>query len=155
MYLSKLNSGVSSGTFSLPTDAQWEYACRAGTTTPFHYGGNITTSQVNYNGSLPYNGASKGTYREKTTPVGTFSPNRWGLYDMHGNVWEWCKDWHRKDYYHSSSGSDPQGPNSGYNQVFRGGSWFDRAKNCRSAYRDRDTSDYRFGNLGLRLTFSQ
>jgi len=82
-------------TYRLPSEAQWEYACRAGTTTPFYFGETITPDLVNYNGNSPYGGASKGQYRQETTSVGSFPPNAFGLYDMHGNVWEWCEDvWH-------------------------------------------------------------
>ena len=77
----------------LPTEAEWEYACRAGTTTPFNTGDTISTDQANYDGNHTYGNGSKGVFREKTTPVGSFPPNAWGLYDMHGNVWEWCSDW--------------------------------------------------------------
>ena len=82
-------------TYTLPSEAQWEYACRAGTTTPFHFGKTITPDQANYDGNYTYNGGPRGEYRQQTTPVGIFPPNDWGLYDMHGNVWEWCLDqWH-------------------------------------------------------------
>jgi formylglycine-generating enzyme required for sulfatase activity len=82
-------------TYTLPSEAQWEYACRAGTTTPFHFGKTITPDQANYDGNYTYNGGPRGEYRQQTTPVGIFPPNDWGLYDMHGTVWEWCLDqWH-------------------------------------------------------------
>ena len=82
-------------TYTLPSEAQWEYACRAGTTTPFHFGKTITSGQANYDGNYTYGDAPRGEYRQRTTPVGMFPPNDWGLYDMHGNVWEWCLDeWH-------------------------------------------------------------
>ncbi|MHC6202281.1 SUMF1/EgtB/PvdO family nonheme iron enzyme [Breznakiellaceae bacterium SP9] len=106
--------------YRLPTEAEWEYACRAGTATPFSTGSNITTSQANYNGDYPYNGNSKGTYRGETTPVGSFAPNNWGLYDMHGNVLEWCWDWYGD--YSSSSQTDPMGAASVSDRVWRGGS---------------------------------
>ncbi|MBN2090010.1 formylglycine-generating enzyme family protein, partial [candidate division KSB1 bacterium] len=79
--------------FRLPTEAEWEYACRAGTTTPFNTGENLTTNQANYAGNYPYKNFPKGRYIGHTTPVGNYPPNAWGLYDMHGNVWEWCLDW--------------------------------------------------------------
>jgi formylglycine-generating enzyme required for sulfatase activity len=82
--------------FSLPTEEQWEYGCRAGTTTPFSFGDNITTDQVNFDGSYPYKDGAVGEYRKKTVPVKALPCNQWGLYQMHGNVWEWCKDAYKK-----------------------------------------------------------
>ena len=105
----------------LPTEAEWEYACRAGTTTPFHFGETIPTGQVNYDG--------------RTTHVGSFSANALGLYDMHGNVCEWCADWYDKDYYQKSPADDPQGPPAGKGRVTRGGSYIYFVGGCRSAYR--------------------
>ncbi len=84
--------------YTLPSEAQWEYACRAGTTTPFYFGETITPDQANYDGNYTYNGGPRGEYRRQTTPVGTFQPNAWGLHDMHGNVWEWCLDHWRPNY---------------------------------------------------------
>ena len=107
--------------YRLPTEAEWEYACRAGTTTPFFCGATISTDQANYDGNYTYGTGEKGVYREKTTPVGSFPKNAWGLVDMHGNVWEWCQDW-RCDYT-ASAVVDPQGPNAGQFRVLRGGSW--------------------------------
>jgi formylglycine-generating enzyme required for sulfatase activity len=105
--------------YRLPTEAQWEYACRAGTTTPFSTGNNITTDQANYDGNYPYNGNPAGVYRQRTIPVGSFDPNEWGLYDMHGNVYEWCWDWYGSSYYTSAAagGPDPAGPVSGSARV--------------------------------------
>ncbi|HIA06864.1 MAG TPA: formylglycine-generating enzyme family protein [Flavobacteriales bacterium] len=117
----------------LPTEAEWEYACRAGTTTPFNTGNNLTTKQANYNGNFPYKDHAKGEYREQTLPVGSLVPNAWGLYDMHGNVWEWCSDWYGD--YPAEPQTNPAGPSSGEIFVFRGGSWFINVIRCRSAYR--------------------
>jgi len=125
--------------FRLPTEAEWEYACRAGTETVFHYGDSLSSRQANFNGNHPYGGASKGTYVKKTTSVGSYRPNAFGLYDMHGNVWEWCYDWKRD--YSSGTHTDPQGPSSGSYRVLRGGSWGSYAGICRSAYRINGTPD--------------
>lgn len=133
----------------LPTEAEWEYACRAGTTTPFSTGNNLTTSQANYNGNYPYNKNPKGEYREKTTLVGSFAPNKWGLYDMHGNVWEWCSDWYGD--YSTSAQTNPKGASSGSDPGLRGGSWDSNAYFCRAAYRIRSTPDYRYYGIGFRL----
>jgi formylglycine-generating enzyme required for sulfatase activity len=120
--------------YRLPTEAEWEYACRAGTTTPFYMGNDINTNQANYNGSYPYyTGSAKGRYRERTTAVGSFSPNAWGLYDITGNVWEWCWDWYGS--YGSGSQVNPTGAGSGADRVLRGGSWYDAARYQRSAFR--------------------
>ena len=124
--------------YRLPTEAEWEYACRAGTTTPYNTGNTITTSQANFSWSA-----------QGTTPVGTYSPNAWGLYDMHGNVWEWCYD--RYGSYSTSDLSNPLGASSGSDRVIRGGSWSPSAQYLRSAYRYYGTPAYRYGNLGFRL----
>jgi len=123
-------------TARFPTEAEWEYACRAGTSTPFHYGQRLDASMANFDGGFPYGTDEEGVFREKTVPVGSFKPNAWGLYDMHGNVWEWCADWYDKDYYKQSPAVDPQGPDSGEARVLRGGSWLHAATDCRAAWRN-------------------
>jgi len=140
--------------YRLPTEAEWEYACRAGTTTLFNTGNNITTDNANYNGNFPYDDGSypfnnKGIYRQRTTPVGNFAPNPWGLYDMHGNVWEWCWDWY--GYYSSSPQTDPRGAVSGAKRVIRGGSWSHSATDLLSAYRLSNTPSNRLDCSGFRL----
>jgi sulfatase modifying factor 1 len=105
----------------LPSEAEWEYACRAGTTTPFSFGDNITPEQVNYDGNYPYAGGEKGLYRQKTVPAGSLPAKPWGLYEMHGNVWEWCADWYGD--YPTAPQVDPTGPQTGASRVLRGGSW--------------------------------
>jgi formylglycine-generating enzyme required for sulfatase activity len=136
--------------YRLPTEGEWEYACRAGTTTPFYTGNSITTNNANYNGNYPYNNNLKGIYREKTTPVGSFVPNPWGLYDMHGNVSEWCWDWYGD--YTSSSQSDPKGALSGIWRVVRGGDWNGSADFSRSGSRSYNAPFVRiFKYYGFRL----
>jgi len=127
----------------LPTEAEWEYAARAGTTTPFNTGNNLTTSQANYDGNYPYNNS------EKTLPVGSFAPNARGLYDMHGNVWEWCSDWYGD--YSTSAQTNPKGESSGSIRVLRGGSWRNDASYCRTANRNRSTPGFRRNDVGFRL----
>jgi formylglycine-generating enzyme required for sulfatase activity len=137
--------------YRLPTEAEWEYACRAGTTTPFSTGNNITTSQANYNGNYPYNNYAKGTFRMMTTAVGSFAPNAWGLYDMHGNVREWCWDWFRD--YSGGAQTNPQGAEvSGPPfRVMRGGSWINHSKELRSAYRGFAWDKEYYNFFGFRL----
>ncbi|NUM44574.1 MAG: formylglycine-generating enzyme family protein [Anaerolineales bacterium] len=145
------------GKFRLPTEAEWEYACRAGTPTPFNTGENLTTAQANYDGNYPYNNHPKGKYLQNTTPVGSYPPNAWGLYDMHGNVYEWCLDWYGENYYTACKAEgaveNPTGPANGSNRVLRGGSWGDNAQYCRSAHRDRNTPGDRDNRVGFRLVF--
>ena len=143
--------------YRLPTEAEWEYACRAGTKTPFHFGDTIATEQANYRGTaFPYGDGKQGVYRMKTTPVGTFPANAWGLHDMHGNVWQWCHDWYED--YPKSDVTDPQGPDSGKYRAVRGGSWVNDPQFCRSACRfggaRRFDSAARYNNCGLRVCFS-
>ena len=135
----------------LPTEAEWEYACRAGTTTPFHYGSSLGSDQANFDGNFPDGGAARGTYREKTTPVGSFQANAWGLHDMHGNVWEWCGDWYDEGYYGKSPGQNPTGPTSGGYRVLRGGAWSNFGLSCRSALRSGLIPSDRNDHIGFRV----
>ena len=143
--------------YRLPTEAEWEYACRAGTTTYFSTGDNITTGQANYDGTKPYNNNAAGEFRRKTTPVGSFAPNPWGLFDMHGNVWEWCWDWYnnsarsRRGLYPSGARTNPEGESSGVGRIIRGGSWFDDGNSMRSAFRGDNIPSERAAHLGFRL----
>ncbi|NEO35505.1 MAG: formylglycine-generating enzyme family protein [Moorea sp. SIOASIH] len=129
--------------YRLPSEAEWEYACRAGTTTPFHYGETITSELANYKASDTYAKEKKGEYRRKTTPVRSFPPNSFGLYDMHGNVWEWCADPFHDNYKgaptDASVWSKKHNPFNYY--IMRGGSWNTEAGDCRSAFRS-DYSDH-------------
>ena len=135
--------------YRLPTEAEWEYACRAGTTTPFHFGASIAVYQANYDGNYTYGAGKKGLYRQKTTPVGFFPDNAWGLFDMHGNVLEWCADWYGP--YPEEEIRDPQGFIGRDRRVLRGGSWYSYPRLCRSAYRFRIAPVDRLGNIGLRV----
>ena len=138
-------------TYRLPSEAEWEYACRAGTTTPFYFGDTITPDLVNCDGNNPYGGAPKGIYREQTTDVGSFPPNAFGLYDMHGNVWEWCSDkWHGN---YSGAPTDGSSWETGTDdrRVLRSGSWYYNAVSCRSAIRDRNSAGYRHLSFGFRV----
>ena len=143
--------------YRLPTEAEWEYACRAGTTTPFSSGENLTTDEANYNGNYPFRDFPKGKYLKKTTPVGTYPENPWGLHDMHGNVLEWCGDWYADDYYSSchqkGAVKNPTGPKDGSDRVLRGGSWLNFAISCRSARRGRLDPAGRRNLVGFRLVF--
>jgi sulfatase modifying factor 1 len=137
---------------SLPTEAQWEYACRAGSTTPFNTGNCLDTNLVNFDGNFPYKECKKGESRTGTTPVDYFQPNAFGLYDMHGNVWEWCKDWYDDQYYQNSEYTNPAGPKNGTEHVLRGGGWNSRAEYCRSA--NRSYSYYRGNSVGFRIVMN-
>jgi formylglycine-generating enzyme required for sulfatase activity len=149
-FVRKLSQMEGTDKYRLPTEAEWEYACRAGTRGPFYTGSCISTDQANYNGNAPMPSCPKGEYREKTVEVGSFSPNAWGLYDMHGNVWEWCQDWYGRKYPKGPV-ADPMGPSFGAISVLRGGSWFSGARHLRSAYRRWDTPDYRSDAIGFRV----
>jgi formylglycine-generating enzyme required for sulfatase activity len=135
----------------LPTEAEWEYACRAGTTTPFYFGATISTDQANYDGNYTYGTGKKGVFRQKTTAVGSFPANAFGLFDMHGNAWDWCQDWFGG--YPKNDVVDPNGPDAGQYRVLRGGSWDDLPWYCRSAYRSRYEPGRRGHYIGFRLCF--
>lgn len=137
--------------YRLPTEAEWEYACRAGTTTPFYFGETISTDQANYDGRGIYGNGKKGVMRRKTTPVDSFPANAWGLHDMHGNLWQWCQDWYAE--YPRNDVTDPQGPKKGEFRVVRGGSWYIVPEFCRSARRGGDEPGYRDYGIGLRVCF--
>jgi uncharacterized protein (TIGR02996 family) len=139
--------------YRLPTEAEWEYSCRGGALSyqTFHFGDSLSSTQANFNGNYPYGQAKKGPYLERPTLVGHYrQPNGFGLFDMHGNVWEWCADWYGNDYYRSSPAEDPQGPDSGTGRVLRGGSWYGYGRGCRSAYRLRFAPGDRSLDVGFR-----
>jgi formylglycine-generating enzyme required for sulfatase activity len=152
--------------YTLPSEAQWEYACRAGTTTAFAFGATLSAELANYNATETYGDGPKGEYRKQTTPVGLFPANAWGLHDMHGNVLEWCLDhwyssyegapsdgsawlkpsaWLKASAWLKPRASDVEG------RLLRGGSWLNNPGNCRSAYRGRCRPDYAYGYVGFRV----
>ncbi|MEE4600312.1 MAG: formylglycine-generating enzyme family protein [Desulfobacteraceae bacterium] len=148
-FISKLNQMEGTEKYRLPTEAEWEYACRAETKTPFFTGDCISTDQANYDGNYPAKNCPKGQYRGKTIKAGRVQPHAWGLYDMHGNVWEWVQDWYGD--YPSNSVPDPKGPDEGQYRVLRGGSWNFNAWFLRSADRYWDYPDIRYFNNGFRV----
>ena len=152
-FIQRLNQSLPGLSSRLPSEAEWEYACRGGTSTPFSFGENITTEQVNYNGGYPYAGGVKGEYRGKTLPVKSLPTNSWGLYGIHGNVWEWCADWYGD--YESGMAVDPAGPRDGSDRVLRGGSWFSHAGYTRSASRGRNIPAVRYDYYGFRLALGR
>ena len=138
--------------YTLPSEAQWEYACRAGTTSPFAFGDTLMPDLANYDGNIVYGSGPKGQFQQETTEVGSFAANAWGLQDMHGNVWEWCLDHWHDDYW--GAPSDGSAWVYGSNQtmrLLRGGSWNNNPRNCRSANRNRRHQDNRNNNVGFRL----
>lgn len=135
----------------LPTEAEWEYACRAGTTTAYSWGNALNGDKANCDGNNPCGTAVKGRYRQETADVGSYSPNDWGFYDMHGNVYEWCND--RYGSY-GGDATNPTGAASGEDRVLRGGSWFSLARFCRSARRLGNGPGYRNYFYGFRLCCS-
>ena len=137
---------------SLPTEAQWEYACRAGTTLPFSFGTSLNGDKANCDGHYPYGTAIQGDCRAGTVPVGSYEPNAWGICDMHGNVWEWCLDWHGN---YMGDATDPKGAATGSSRVCRGGCWNSCAQFCRSAYRGKFDPYERVDYLGFRLVCTE
>jgi len=143
-FIGRLNA-MDMGTFRLPTEAEWEYACRAGTQSAYFWG-----DKMSKNGSSEYTWANSRSH-SSTNPVGSKKPNPWGLYDMSGNVWEWCQDWYAP--YPEGEQTDPKGPETGKMKVFRGGSWFDFYEAHRSANRHKHAPDEPYTAIGLRLAW--
>jgi len=155
-------SKTEDGTYRLPTEGEWEYACRAGTTTQYYCGddperlsqvGNVAdaTAKEELTNYPDFEYISSRDGHVFTAPAGRFQPNPFGLYDMHGNVWEWCQDWCSDRYYANSPPTDPQGPSQASNRVFRGGGWWDAAGFCRAALRGRVVPEFRYYDLGFRV----
>ncbi len=144
--------------YTLPSEAQWEYACRAGTTTPFYCGSTISTKLANYDGNEVYGDGAQEDSRQQTTDVASFPANPWGLHDMHGNVWEWCAD-----HWHGNYEGAPEDGNAWFDEeakdnensmnarLLRGGSWYYSPRGCRSAYRFRNHPVYRNYSIGFRV----
>jgi formylglycine-generating enzyme required for sulfatase activity len=150
-FLKKLNAKEDGYLYRLPSEAEWEYACRAGSTTPFSFGETITTNQVNYDGDYPYGNGPTGECRHTTTPVGTFPANSWGLHDMHGNVCEWCQDTWQEDYNGAPADGSAWEKDSSRGRVMRGGSWLYSPWFCRSANRLWDCAESTGWYYGFRV----
>jgi formylglycine-generating enzyme required for sulfatase activity len=152
-FCTKLTAHLSgTATVRLPTEAEWEYACRAGTTTHYHFGDVPSVDKANYTGSVTWNGSKKGKKRKQTTDVGEFPPNPWGVFDLHGNVWEWCADCYAP--YAGDDQTNPRGSDSITRpRMVRGGSWGLSPENCRVASRGWRISLYRDRTIGFRVCF--
>jgi formylglycine-generating enzyme required for sulfatase activity len=137
--------------YRLPTEAEWEYACRAGTETVFHFGNALSSAQANFDGRSPYGQADRSAFLQRTAPVGSHAPNAWGLHDMHGNVWEWCQDGYAPDYYRESPTEDPLPREPADLRIMRGGSWYSTGAACRAAFRNKQAPDTRSYYVGFRV----
>ena len=137
--------------FRLPSEAEWEYACRAGTSTAVHYGNNMDSSMANFNGNYPAGEGAKGEDRQRTVPAGSFPPNAWGLHDMHGNVWEWCEDCYHENYVNAPLDGSAWLTPPGSNRIARGGAWIATADCCFSSHRFWLYSNARRSFVGFRV----
>ena len=140
--------------YRLPSEAEWEYAARAGTRSPFHYGSTITSDQANFNGTTRYGDGGKGVYRKKSLPVGSFPANAFGVHDVHGNVWEWVEDCWNDSYRGAPKDGSPWLSGNCGRRVMRGGAWSSQPGNLRSANRTRYVLEYRNYNFGIRVVRS-
>lgn len=137
--------------YRLPTEAEWEYAARAGTDAPFAFGGTFAASHGNFDAAYPYGEGEPGASAGRTTPAPHYPATAWGLHDAHGNVWEWCADWYAEAYYSTLPLRDPPGPAAGRSRVLRGGSWKNQATACRAAYRNALAPHQRDAATGFRV----
>jgi formylglycine-generating enzyme required for sulfatase activity len=149
MFIGKLNRMEGTEKYRLPFEAEWEYACRAGTTTTYFFGEGIPRDQIKYDSEISPSTTAKGKYQKRMLPAIGFAPNAWGLYSMHRDVWEWCQDWFGK--YPSGPVTDPTGGSVGRLRVVRGGRWFFHDRLCRSADRGMLPINYKTRNVGFRL----
>ncbi|GLU44101.1 hypothetical protein Musp01_17250 [Muricauda sp. NBRC 101325] len=149
LFMTRLNDMSTEFQFRLPTEAEWEYACRAGTKTPFAFGSMLDDSIANYNAKTKSKYSKKGNFLGSPAPVGSYPPNQWGLFDMHGNVWEWVSDWYAP--FTSNKVTNPTGPNAGQEKVIRGGSWYFGADNAKSSSRKTHAPDLWGFSIGFRL----
>jgi len=155
-FIGKLNKKNGSTEFRLPTEAEWEFAARGNTEDVMYNTGNsITSKQANFNGSIAFGLNLRDEYRKSPTKVGSFPPNAYGLYDMHGNLWEWCNDWYGEEYYENSPENNPLGPESGDMRVLRGGSWFRYSGHIRSATRYKNKPTGQYADTGFRVVKSE
>ncbi|MCI5157639.1 MAG: formylglycine-generating enzyme family protein, partial [Candidatus Electrothrix sp. AUS1_2] len=154
LFLRRLNERIPGINARLLTEAEWEYCCRAGSTAPFSFGPRISSEQVNYNGQYPYHTGLPGKNRQQTVPVRSLPCNAWGLYEMHGNVWEWCQDYWQEDLSAEEPQLDPQGPEKGEFRVVRGGSWSLAGRGVRSAVRGKFSPHFRNNCIGFRIALS-
>ncbi len=138
--------------YTLPTESQWEYACRAGTTTATAFGDQLSSSDANFKGFVPYNGAKRGPFLFRTTNVGSYRGNAWGIHDMHGNVWEYCAGWYTDE---ARGGIDPEAATNGTYRIGKGGSWFHDGRYSRSAFRYWIEPDMRQGTVGFRIAATE
>jgi formylglycine-generating enzyme required for sulfatase activity len=151
-FTQKLNQLEGTDAYRLPREAEWEWACRAGSPCVFPTGGALSRDQANYDGNHPYNGYEKGVFRRSIVKAGSFQPNPWGFYDMSGNVWEWCQDTYGP--YANTSETDPFGPSRGPFKVIRGGSWYYDIQSCRCASRHKADPSKESILIGFRVAKS-
>jgi formylglycine-generating enzyme required for sulfatase activity len=150
-FLSEWPAELAAGrVYRLPTEAEWEHACRAGTATPFSFGSSASSRQANFDGNYPYH-AGRGPYLRRTARVGSYEPNGFGLFDMHGNVAEWCSDSYEANYYAESPAEDPPGAQIPTNRILRGGCWDYGGRQSRSARRSWHAPDGHNGHIGFRV----